>query len=235
MLLLFDVDGTLTPSRGQIDPDFKSWLQHDCKHQFRLITGSDPEKTQEQVGVDFWSECYVYNCAGNHVFDRGQEVYKSSWRIPTDLEWVLQAKTIASLWPIRTGRHIEHRVGLCNFSTLGRNATPEQRKLYHEWDKKWQERTMLATTINSVWHTVEATVAGETGIDIYARGTGKDQILDSIADLAPVHFFGDRQDPAGNDYGLAQSILTRNLGKCYHVRDWQHTWTILKDLNVTSY
>jgi phosphomannomutase len=235
MLLLFDVDGTLTPSRGQIDPGFKSWLQHDCKHQFRLITGSDPEKTQEQVGLDFWSESYVYNCAGNHVFDHGQEVYKSSWRMPTDLEWVLQAKTISTLWPIRTGRHMEHRVGLCNFSTLGRNATQEQRKLYHEWDRTWQERTILATLINSVWHTVEATVAGETGIDIYARGTGKDQILDSIANLAPIHFFGDRQDPAGNDYGLAQSILTRSLGKCYHVRDWQHTWTILKDLNVTSY
>ena len=49
----------------------------------------------------------------------------------------------------------------------------------------------------------------------------------------PIHFFGDRQDPAGNDYQLAQTILTKNLGKCYHVSDWQHTWKLLKDLNDT--
>ena len=126
MLLLFDVDGTLTPSRGQIDPEFKHWLMNECRHEFRLITGSDPEKTREQVGDDLWSHGITYNCAGNHVFKRGVETYKSDWRIPADLEWWLGGKLFASPWMVRTGRHVEHRVGLCNFSTVGRNATPEQ-------------------------------------------------------------------------------------------------------------
>ncbi len=85
-----------------------------------------------------------------------------------------------------------------------------------------------------VWGaTLEATVAGETGIDIYKKDTGKDQIITDLLSLAPIHFFGDRQDPAGNDYKLAQTILTKNLGKCYHVQNWQHTWTLLKELNDT--
>ncbi len=232
MLCLFDVDGTLTPSRGKIDPEFKHWLWYEFKHPFRLITGSDPVKTQEQIGMDFWNDCYVYNCAGNHVFDHGAEVYCSAWRLPEDLEWILNARLFASAWMIRTGNHIEHRTGLCNFSIVGRGATPEQRKMYYTWDCVTQEREILAKQINMIWgSTVEATVAGETGIDIYARGTGKDQVLPQLAAQAPIHFFGDRQDSAGNDYQLAQAILTNNLGKCYHVKDWQHTWTLLKALN----
>ena len=231
MLLLFDVDGTLTPSRGRIDPAFKSWLMTECKHEFRLITGSDPEKTREQVGDDLWAYNITYNCAGNHVFKRGSETYKSDWRIPDDLEWWLNAKLIASPWMIRTGRHIEHRVGLCNFSTLGRNATQDQRRAYYEWDKIWNERKLTAMLISAVWQGIECTVAGETGIDIYAKGTGKDQILETLKYDQPIHFFGDRQDPDGNDYGLAQAILTQKAGSCYHVNNWQETWQILKDLN----
>jgi len=231
MLILFDVDGTLTPSRGLIDPAFKHWLMHNCQHEFRLITGSDPEKTREQVGDDLWAFNVSYNCAGNHVFKHGKETYKSNWRIPVDLEWWLNARVLASPWMLHTGRHVEHRVGLCNFSTLGRNATIEQRRAYYEWDKVWNERKSLALLIKNVWPDVECTVAGETGIDIYAQGTGKDQILSSLKYDQPVHFFGDRQDPDGNDYGLARAILTNNMGKCYHVKDWTHTWQLLKELN----
>lgn len=231
MLLLFDVDGTLTPSRGKMDPDFKHWLMNECQYPYRLITGSDPEKTQEQVGMDFWSSTYVYNCAGNHVFDHGKEVYKSSWQLPADLEWILKGKLVASDWRDQTGRHIEQRTGLCNFSVVGRNATPEQRKAYYEWDQRSGEREKIAKLINHCWPDIEATVAGETGIDIYARGTGKDQIIEQIVKYEPIHFFGDRQDPAGNDFHLARAILTNNMGKCYHVTDWTHTWQLLKELN----
>jgi phosphomannomutase len=196
-----------------------------------LITGSDPAKTREQIGDDLWSFGTVYNCAGNHVFKKGVETYKSDWRIPADLEWWLDAKLFSSAWPIRTGQHIDHRVGLCNFSTVGRGATLDQRKSYYEWDQVWDERKYTALMISTVWPGIECTVAGETGIDIYAKGTGKDQILPSLKYDQPIHFFGDRQDPAGNDYGLAQAILTSNAGSCYNVRDWKHTWQLLKELN----
>lgn len=231
MLILFDVDGTLTPSRGTIDPEFKQWLLNDCKHEFRLITGSDPDKTIEQVGEDLWAHGITYNCAANHVFNHGKETYKSTWQLPEDLEWMLNARLFSSMWPIRTGKHIEHRVGLANFSTLGRNATPEQRKAYFEWDNIWNERKYTTILINSIWTDVEATVAGETGIDIYKKGTGKEQVLSTLKFDQPIHFFGDRQEPGGNDHSLAQAILTNNMGSCYHVNNWQHSWQLLRTLN----
>ena len=45
---IFDVDGTLTPSRGTIDPNFaKEFLQFANTHRVFLVTGSDKPKTVE--------------------------------------------------------------------------------------------------------------------------------------------------------------------------------------------
>ena len=45
---IFDVDGTLTPSRGKIDPNFKEWfLKWQETHDTYIVTGSDYPKTVE--------------------------------------------------------------------------------------------------------------------------------------------------------------------------------------------
>ena len=53
---IFDVDGTLTPSRGKIDPDFLQFmLFFSGKNDVYLVTGSDRSKTLEQVGLDLYN------------------------------------------------------------------------------------------------------------------------------------------------------------------------------------
>ena len=48
---IFDVDGTLTPSRREIEPDFKNFFSNFCEHNnVYLVTGSDFPKTHEQLG-----------------------------------------------------------------------------------------------------------------------------------------------------------------------------------------
>ena len=43
---IFDVDGTLTPSRGKIDLEFKTFFDTFCKlNDVYLVTGSDRDKT----------------------------------------------------------------------------------------------------------------------------------------------------------------------------------------------
>ncbi len=233
MLLLFDVDGTLTPSRGRIDEDFRRWMLEDLTIPFMLVTGSDPIKTREQIGDELYDRTIVFNCTGNHVFNRGAEIHRSKWRIPSDLEQHLERMLESSPYHTKTGKHIEHRVGLCNFSIVGRNATVEQRKDYFNWDRDVSnERQSVAASIRSGWPDIEAAVAGETGIDIYARGTGKDQILPAICELDhDIRFFGDRMDENGNDYGLAKAITDGGHGISYHVSGWEQTWDIIKGLN----
>ena len=47
---IFDVDGTLTPSREEIDGDFAVFFGNFCaENDVYLVTGSDKEKTIEQV------------------------------------------------------------------------------------------------------------------------------------------------------------------------------------------
>lgn len=231
MLLIFDVDGTLTPSRGRIDEQFRQWLLHDLKKEFVLVTGSDPEKTREQIGDELYESTVVYNCSGNHIFKYGKEFYRSSWTLPTDLEQFLETTLAESTWPVKTGKHIEKRVGLCNFSIVGRNASLEERRAYYDYDCAEGERLKIANLIRSKWPDIEVGVAGETGLDISKRGYGKSQIVDHEATQQPLHFFGDRMDKAGNDYPLAKAIWDNNLGSCYHVKNWQETWSILRGLN----
>ena len=139
-IFVFDVDGTLTPSRGTIDKDFKHWLQTKFGFKWAVVTGSDKEKTQEQLGIDLWSSIVSYNCSGNNIFINGLEIYKSDWKIPYACEQKLFEFLIGSAYPNKTGSHIEHRVGLCNFSVVGRNANLAERADYFEWDNYTQER-----------------------------------------------------------------------------------------------
>ena len=63
MKYIFDVDGTLTLSRQVIDSSFEAFMiVFCCKHDVYLVTGSDRQKTVDQLGLDI---CYrakrVYN------------------------------------------------------------------------------------------------------------------------------------------------------------------------------
>ena len=77
---------------------------------------------------------------------------------------------------------------------------------------------------------IQAVVGGETGIDIFPYGKDKAQIVNDFNELEDtLHFFGDRMDPAGNDYPLKKIIIDNDLGMCYNVKDWKHTWKLLKE------
>ena len=83
---IFDVDGTLTPSRQTIEEDFLSYLlafADNCK--MYIVTGSDKEKTIEQLGTELCNKCQrVYNCSGSDVYEQDNNVYRSEWTLPDD-------------------------------------------------------------------------------------------------------------------------------------------------------
>jgi phosphomannomutase len=70
MNFVFDVDGTLTPSRKSIDPKFAEWfLDFTKKNKVYLVSGSDYAKTLEQLGETICnSVAGVYSCAGNALY-----------------------------------------------------------------------------------------------------------------------------------------------------------------------
>lgn len=229
---IFDVDGTLTPSRGQINEDFRLWFVDFCeKNDVYLVTGSDNAKTVEQLGEYLcqWP-VFIYNCSGSDVWSKGKRVRTKEWRLPKDAHEWLSEQLCNSAFPLRTGLHFEHRPGMVNFSIVGRNANRKQREQYVAWDNEYNERDYIAHNFNLIFTELEAHPGGETGIDISPKGANKSQILEDFDNADEIHFFGDRMDLGGNDYPLAKAILDNELGKCYHVKDWKETWNILKSL-----
>ena len=222
---IFDVDGTLTPSRGKIDLTFKNFFNEFCKHNHvSLVTGSDKPKTIEQIGIDTYNLCHtVYNCNGNDVWQSNKHIRSNKWILPQEAHDLLAEYLAASQFILRTGLHFEHRPGMCNFSVVGRNANTDQRKMYTEWDTVHKERDTIAYNFNLKFPELEAKVGGETGIDIAPKGADKSQIIkDFNLNKHTIYFFGDRMDPAGNDYPLAQLVHQTR-----HVKKWQQTWEYL--------
>jgi phosphomannomutase len=237
MYYAFDVDGTLTPSREKISPEFGAWfLEWIRSVQARgdivlLATGSDRPKTEEQLGEEiFNSIAYACNCMGNMVYHYGKLIHEHKFIFPHELLITLHDELVNSPYKDRAGNHIEDRGAMFNFSIVGRDATPEQRKRYHDWDQHSGERLAIAARINDEFaeHDIVAQVAGEIGMDITNKGRDKRQCIKYMQD-SPVMFFGDRMDEQGNDRPLADEIQKlNNGGKCFEVTNWQETWELLK-------
>ncbi len=241
MFFAFDVDGTLTPSRQRIDPDFEQWFirwmsfVQEKGHSVLLVTGSDYDKTVEQLGSAITESVdYCCNCLGNHVLNKGMLIESYTFSPSPELINFLEKELETSPYAERYGNHIEHRGSMVNFSIVGRNAIAEQRTRYYEWDKLSCERLSLAEKINNLFSEVSAQAGGETGIDIIPTGRDKRQVIKYTGN-DKVWFFGDRLDEGGNDKPLADALLASGTGsEAFHVKSWQETWEMLKDITINE-
>ena len=228
---IFDVDGTLTPSRQEIDPDFEKYMiEFSNENDVYLVTGSNREKTIEQIGDTlFHAAKRVYNCSGSDVYEGDLNVYRDEWDVPEDVEEFLMDELHHSKFPIRTGTHVEKRPGGINFSILGRGqgVVLEERDEYVKWDRTHHERKNMAIKIKNRFPDLEVQVGGQTGLDISPLGRNKGQILRDFSKEDFIYFYGDMMDEGQNDFPLADAIRKKELGFTYHVHSFQHTWDIL--------
>jgi len=223
---IFDVDGTLTPSRKQIDTGFfAEFLIFCCKFDTYLVTGSDRDKTIEQVGLDIYNRCKrVFNCSGADIYDGNNSVYRSDWKPSDELITFLNRELDRSDFPTRTGNHIEYRPGGINFSILGRGEYNKTcfkcRENYVKWDINTNERVEISKRIKREFPDLNIQIGGQTGLDI--SDDDKSQIIKYFNFEDELHFFGDMMEEGQNDYPLAKAVQER-CGKTYNVKDWEET------------
>ena len=236
MIYIFDIDGTLTPSRNKMDEDFKKLFETFISHyRVWLISGSDHTKTIEQIGVDVWTNVErAYQCSGNQLFQRGSLIRSSDWELPGATKRCLEKFLKQSKYPHRYGNHIETRPGMVNFSVVGRQCTQEQREEYFKWDQEHKERVEFASELKERYQFLDAVVGGEISIDIYPNGKDKGQIIDDIDDNFT--FFGDRLSPGGNDYPLKQASMVKQLkgNEFFNVESWKDTRNLLISIMQTD-
>ena len=228
---IFDVDGTLTPSRQQMDFEFMCFMiKFCCTYDVYLVTGSDRAKTVEQVGLDVYNRSIrVYNCSGADVYEKDVNVYKSDWKISDEVKKFLRDELDFSQFPIRCGNHIEERPGGINFSILGRGEgiNLADREEYVKWDRNTGERILIADRIKNQFPNLNVQIGGQTGLDISDNDIS--QILRDFNIDDDIHFFGDMMQKGQNDYPLALAV-DKAGGTNYTVSSWQETYKKLKDL-----
>ena len=244
-IYIFDVDGTLTPSRQPMTKEFqkffKEWVK---KNKFYLVTGSDLPKLQEQM-------CYfdieaegIFTCCGNEFWKpnpsipitSAEQIYHNKFKPPQNLLTYLGEQLRMTDYPVKAGNHIEDRGTLLNFSIVGRDCSLQQRKDYYEYDKLTDERKTIAKYIRESWNDLDAVIGGQISIDIYPKGNDKSQVLNVIEQerLVPPSeyiFIGDGIENGGNDYPLAELMDNTEICDWHHTKGWEHTKKILESLN----
>lgn len=227
---IFDVDGTLTISRSKINPYFEQFFLDFCKeHKVYFITGSDRPKTLEQIGDRLYNAAQkVYQCNGADAWVGKKNVYTIPWTLPQDARNFLYQELKASPFPFRAGNHVEQRPGMINFSVIGRKAKPNERTMYVKFCKEIDERYGIQERFERKFPDIEAKVAGDTGIDIFPRGSNKAQVLKDFKNQSLV-YFGDNITPGGNDFEIAE-MISKNGGIYYNVNSYRETWNILKEI-----
>jgi hydroxymethylpyrimidine pyrophosphatase-like HAD family hydrolase len=173
---------------------------------------------------------YMINSGGGHVSKRGKKIYTSQFELKKFHRKYLENFLHGSNFPFKTGDHFDDRIGMCNFSILGKNYSEIQRKKYIAWDMVSGERKNICSKFNNKMEgKAVARIAGQTGIDISDSSTSKKNALKYLNEPDTSVFFGDQTQKGGNDYPLA-----RNLDHVHQVNDWRETYELLLEYSQSA-
>mmetsp|Transcript_4686 Transcript_4686/g.17618 ORF Transcript_4686/g.17618 Transcript_4686/m.17618 type:complete len:254 (-) Transcript_4686:574-1335(-) len=218
-ILLFDVDGTLTPARLDVEQEMRELLPELRKRvSIGFVGGSDLVKQKEQLGDNVLDQ-FDYGFAEN-----GLDAYKGVESIERTsyIKWIGEEKhrkliewllvRIAQLdVPIKRGTFVEFRNGMLNVSPIGRNCSQEEREWFAKYDEEKGIRKQLIADLKNEFkdYGLNYSIGGQISIDIFPVGWDKTYALRYVRDkFEHIHFFGDKTMEGGNDYEIFSSDET---------------------------
>jgi phosphomannomutase len=235
-LLLFDVDNTLTVSRGEITKEMIECLRKcSTKYDIGCVSGSDLSKMSEQLkeAIHYVNWKFTENGLVTYFESQPNPYSKVSFidyigeeKYQSLVNRILHILSTIIL-PVKRGVFIELRTGLLNVCPIGRSCTQLEREQFNEFDNKYKIRKQICDTLSIEFPDLKFSIGGQISIDIFPKEWNKTyclQFIDSKYDK--IYFFGDNIREGGNDYEIG--IHPRVNSK--HVENWQHTHTILSSL-----
>ena len=184
-IYMFDVDGTLTPSRLMMTKEFAKFFDKwSNENKYYLVTGRDLNKTKEQLPLAYIDRAQaIFTCCGNQMWRNNKLIYNNKFELTSKLKNTLEVILMGNQYPHRYGNHIEDRGSMVNFSIVGRNCTQEQRENFFKWDNEKDERKKISAFIKHKFKDLDAVIGGQISIDIYPKGMDKSQIIEHIEDI----------------------------------------------------
>jgi HAD superfamily hydrolase (TIGR01484 family) len=245
-LVAFDLDDTLAPSKGAIDPRIATLLRA-LMHRVdvAIISGGNEEQFRTQViaqlgetdAADLVRLHLLPTCGTRYLRHDGHDfapVYARDLTADERDAALLALREEAErlgLWEQEPwGDILEDRGSQITFSALGQRA-PRDAKV--AWDPDGSKRAALRDAVAARLPGLEVRSGGSTSIDITRAGIDKAYGMRQLAEmtgipLADMLFYGDRLDEDGNDY----PVLAIGV-PCVAVEGWQDTADKLDELLET--
>ncbi|ORZ32108.1 eukaryotic phosphomannomutase [Catenaria anguillulae PL171] len=222
-LVLFDVDGTLTPARKNVSQQVIDALARLRKKVVvGFVGGSDLPKQLEQLGdnaLDMFDFGFSEN--GLTAFRLGKPLASQSFinylgedKYKRLVNFIL--RYIADLdIPMKRGTFIEFRNGMINVSPIGRNCSHPERDAFEQYDHVHKVRARMVEALRAEFADYDLTfsIGGQISFDVFPRGWDKTYCLR--------HTY-----QGGNDY----EIYVHPDVKGHSVKNPEETVKILGDL-----
>ena len=247
-LVLFDVDGTLTPPRKIIEKPMldilKLFLEKKDIH-IGFVGGSDLKKQIEQLGEENFS-LFNWRFSENGLlgFKENECIHKKSFvetfgeeNFKKFINICLQVLSELDC-PVKRGTFIEYRNGMINVSPIGRACSQKEREEFNEYDNIHKIREKMIHKIKNLWEiytyenniivpTLQFSIGGQISVDIFPKGWDKTYCLQFVENkYDEIHFFGDKTNKGENDFEIYND--SRVIG--HHVDKYEDTIKILKNL-----
>ncbi len=245
MIYLFDVDGTLTPAKNIMNPEFaRVFFEWQKDKEVYIVSGGSFPRILDQLGRNITDAMHgVFSCMGN-VFYKKQPSTDgySSWSKEYENQFSvakpklffseLERCVMASEYPVKVGKHYEKRPGMVNFSIVGHGATAEEREAYATYDAQTGERKKIIAKLCGKYPQLDFVIGGAVSIDIFNKGCDKSQVIERYFKKAlktkQIVFVGDRIAYPGNDYSLAELLMKHDNGLALETSGWRETAELLK-------
>ena len=213
MLILFDIDGTLTISGKQLDDDIINILEKlSERYVLGVVSGGKFDKIKWQLRNAEKYFKYIFAECGSVLYIDSNLVYENKILNNCNLN-VLNEIIKKSLYEISkmpilyNGGQIDMRSGLVYISPPGIQSSDYERNFFIKIDEEQHLRMNLLTELKNIdtKDEFDIVLGGSVGISVYPKGWDKSQIVNYIKNTSnydKIYFIGDKTEPTGNDYTL---------------------------------
>lgn len=249
-VLLLDMDGTITHPRKKISSEMLNCLS-ELNSSFRvgIVSGSDIDFIMDQCGKEFELQNLfhidILPCNGTKFYQIKDGKYQklSSKNIRSELgdyefnhlvnSIFISQREVSKLFSIQArGEFLSVRDGSINWSIIGRGSGDKERTKFVAKGFNNLVRTkaisfFVKNTIQDVFDKIDIVLGGQTGLDIYPKGWGKDFALNHYPN-SDISFIGDKCKPGENDFPIYK--LLYDSKKAFEVSSLDETINIIKSL-----
>lgn len=216
-LIIFDLDGTLAPSKSPLEPDMADLLVRlISKKKVAVISGGGYPQFETQflktmpISADNYSNLILLPTSGTRMY-----LWRGAWceqyaehLSPHEKEKILTTLNLAFksggyVRPEKTyGPIIEDRGSQITFSALGQSAPLLVKS---GWDPSREKREKIAGFLRDRLPEFDVRIGGTTSIDITKRGINKSYGIRKLEQFLKIDtdkmlFVGDALFQGGNDY-----------------------------------